>query len=106
MEWCKPPTVGSIPVCSFPISFVIKYWIFFFGGQKLTEHNITNDLYCFDTISGLCTHFNKDQVLGDLPNPRDLGTASFVDGKAYMFAGSSGTPVNDLDILEWNRSGN
>jgi len=103
-EWFKPTTTNSIPICSFPVSFVIKYWIFFFGGQKLMEHNITNELYCFDTVSGLCTHFNKDQILGDLPNPRDLGTASYVNGKCFMFAGSSGTPVRDFDVLNWNCS--
>jgi hypothetical protein len=48
-RWTKPEIHGTIPICSFPVSFVIHHWIFFFGGQKITENYITNDLYYYDT---------------------------------------------------------
>eukprot|EP01119_Soliformovum_irregulare_P001044 TRINITY_DN10789_c0_g1_i1.p1 TRINITY_DN10789_c0_g1~~TRINITY_DN10789_c0_g1_i1.p1 ORF type:complete len:464 (+),score=54.88 TRINITY_DN10789_c0_g1_i1:65-1456(+) len=101
MLWTKIRTSGEIPICSFPISFTVHHWIFFFGGQKITEHYITNKMYYYDTVCGMCHELIAD---GETPKPRDLGTASFIGDRAYMFAGSSGVPVNDLDVLTWMRT--
>ncbi len=119
----------------------MKYWIFFFGGQKIDENYITNRLYCFDTgmdyssidyryrVSNtiqcylrflfhilICNSFafaflpttttvslscQEISISGKPPKPRDLGTASVLGNSAYIFAGSSGVPVNDLDRLTW-----
>lgn len=103
-QWSKPWCNGTIPVCSFPVSFTIHHFIFFFGGQKIDENYITNDLYYYDTVSGDCCSLTKEKghCIGIEPKARDLGTASIVGNKVYVFAGSSGYPVNDLDILVWN----
>ena len=51
-EWTCPAVHGNIPICSFPLTFVIDQWIFFFGGQKIDEEFITNRLFVFDTSMG------------------------------------------------------
>lgn len=100
-EWKRPDLKGDIPICSFPITFILKYWIFFFGGQKIDENYITNKLFCFDTLTYSCHEITAEHFTGKLPKPRDLGTAAVLGNSVYIFAGSSGVPVNDLDKLTW-----
>jgi len=102
--WSQVVPRGEIPICSFPLAFTIENWIFFFGGQKISESYISDELHCFDTVSLSC-HNISSLIGGKVPKPRDLGTASLVEGrKIYMFAGSSGNPVNDLNLLVWGNA--
>jgi len=91
---------AKMSVCSFPISFTIEHFIFFFGGQSANSEQLTNGLFYFDTVN----HTINEAKSNSRPKPLDLGTASVIGNKAYIFAGSSGAPINDMVSLSFERS--
>lgn len=97
MHWSLLPV--KISVCSFPISFEIENFIFFYGGQSIENEQLTNSLYYFDTITYEIVEIHNLTK----PKPLDLGTASVIGNKAYIFAGSSGVPVNDMLTIVFNK---
>jgi N-acetylneuraminic acid mutarotase len=101
-RWTAIPVGNKINICSFPLVFAMKHWIFFFGGMKMEENAITNNMYCFDTVSWEC-HKLEAEFPEERPLPRDLGTAVVVDNKIFIFAGSSGMPVDDIDVIVWQK---
>jgi len=101
-EWILLETKGTIPVCSFPLSFVLDNWICFFGGQSLDEDCVTDQIHCFDTLTYSCHELQTELFKGRKPKSRDLGTATVFGQFVYIFGGSSGIPVKDMDILHWN----
>lgn len=97
MHWTMLPE--KLNICSFPISWTFEEFIFFYGGQSAISEQLTNSLYYFDTITHTVTEINNSPK----PKPLDLGTASVVGNKVYIFAGSSGIPVNDMMTFVYNR---
>ena len=46
----KPKITGQAPVCTFTVTFAAGVFLFVFGGQSLHDNNLTNELYCLDTV--------------------------------------------------------
>jgi len=90
MHWTLLPE--KLNICSFPISWTFEHFIFFYGGQSAISEQLTNTLFYFDTV----THRIAEIKQSLNAKPLDLGTASVIGNKVYIFAGSSGIPVNDL----------
>jgi len=90
---------AKLNICSFPISWTMEEFIFFYGGQSANSEQLTNGLYYFDTISHTVTEIKTTPK----PKPLDLGTASVIGNKAFIFAGSSGVPVNDMMAFVFNK---
>jgi len=97
--WTKLKVAGNIGVCTFAMPFVLDNFIFVFGGQSTSTHFCTNDLYCLDTVTQSWMKINCE---GNLPKQRDVGTATVVHDKVVLFGGSSGTPIDDVNILHPN----
>jgi N-acetylneuraminic acid mutarotase len=97
MHWTLLPE--KLHICSFPISWTFQYFVFFYGGQSAISEQLTNSLFYFDTIINKVTEIKQSPK----PKPLDLGTASVVDNKVYVFAGSSGVPINEMVVFSFNR---
>jgi hypothetical protein len=86
-------------VCTFSMVFALGPFIFVFGGQSMDSLMCSDDLFCFDTVTQEWTQIMY-KCTGDRPRRRDVGTMSVVGNKIVLFAGSSGGPINDMNILE------
>lgn len=101
-SWSKIQNKGSkvTPnVCTFSMVFSVGPFIFVFGGQSMDSLMCSDDLFCFDTVTEGWTQIDY-KCVGDRPRRRDVGTMSVVGSKIILFAGSSGGPINDMNILE------
>jgi hypothetical protein len=86
-------------VCTFSMVFSIAQFVFVFGGQSMDSLMCSDDLFCFDTVTQEWSQIDY-KCTGDRPRRRDVGTVSVVGNRIILFAGSSGGPINDLNILE------
>lgn len=58
---------------------------------------ILNDkIFLFKKVT---SQWIKINYSGIVPKKRDIGVINLVDNKAILFGGSSGSPINDLNIL-------
>jgi len=96
-EWIKPKVTGQAPVCTFTVAFSAGVFLFVFGGQSLHDNNLTNDLYCLDTVSMTWTHLT---ATGDKPGARDMASGNIVDTSMFMFGGYCGTAIETLYKLQ------
>eukprot|EP01111_Echinosteliopsis_oligospora_P003180 TRINITY_DN1510_c0_g1_i1.p2 TRINITY_DN1510_c0_g1~~TRINITY_DN1510_c0_g1_i1.p2 ORF type:complete len:411 (-),score=75.90 TRINITY_DN1510_c0_g1_i1:1441-2673(-) len=97
--WAKPAVVGQAPVCTFTITFSAGVFLFVFGGQNLKDNNLTNDLYCLDTVSMVWT---KVAAEGQHPGARDMASGNMLNDNMYMFGGYSGAAIDTFFKLEIN----
>jgi len=97
-HWIKLHTKGKVSVCTFTMPFVIGHFIFIFGGQSIETDFCTNSLFCFDTVRH---NWEEIKVEGDIPSLRDVGTACLVKTGIILWAGASGGPINELNILKF-----
>jgi len=98
--WTKPKVIGSAPVCTFTVAFAVGNFMFIFGGQSLDDNNLTNTLYCFDTVS---LEWKKMDTGADrkCPSQRDMASGNIIGNKMVMFGGYCGAAVDSwwqLDI--------
>jgi N-acetylneuraminic acid mutarotase len=98
LMWTKLKTSGEFQVCTFTMPFVLGHFIFVFGGQSTVTDYCTNYLFCFDTVSNQWSEIKCDAT--ELPKKRDVGTINICGEQIVLFAGSSGGPINDLNILK------
>jgi N-acetylneuraminic acid mutarotase len=96
--WCKLKTTGELQVCTFTMPFALGPFVFVFGGQSTITDYCTNYLYCFDTVSNHWSEIKCDSA--ELTKKRDVGTINLCGDQIVLFAGSSGGPINDLNILK------
>jgi len=96
-EWIKPKLTGQAPVCTFTVAFSAGVFMFLFGGQSLHDNNLTNDLYCLDTVSMTWTLLT---ATGDKPGARDMASGNIVDTSMFMFGGYCGTAIETLYKLQ------
>lgn len=96
-EWVKPAITGHAPVCTFTVAFSAGVFLFIFGGQSLNDNNLTNELYCLDTVSMTWTNVN---TAGSKPGARDMASGNVVGSAMYMFGGYCGNAINSLYKLE------
>lgn len=99
MEWKKLTVNGDqLGVCTFTMVWVHKSFIFVFGGQEMNSEVVSRNIWVFDTVSqtgrAISLADGSKSVLA-----RDMGTTNFVHGGVVSFAGSSGSAVNNVDIL-------
>jgi len=92
-EWIKPKITGSAPVCTFTVTFAAGVFLFVFGGQSLHDNNLTNELYCLDTVSLTWTNLT---TTGTKPGARDMASGNIVGSSMYMFGGYCGTAIDNL----------
>eukprot|EP00026_Physarum_polycephalum_P007327 Phypoly_transcript_07386.p1 GENE.Phypoly_transcript_07386~~Phypoly_transcript_07386.p1 ORF type:complete len:415 (+),score=66.17 Phypoly_transcript_07386:141-1385(+) len=92
-EWMKPKITGSAPVCTFTVTFAAGVFLFVFGGQSLHDNNLTNELYCLDTVSLTWTNLT---TTGTKPGARDMASGNVVGPNMYMFGGYCGTAIDNL----------
>jgi len=95
--WTKPKVTGQAPVCTFTVAFSAGVFLFVFGGQSLADNNLTNELYCLDTVSMTWTHLG---ATGEKPGARDMASGNVVDSCMYMFGGYCGTAIDTLYKLQ------
>jgi N-acetylneuraminic acid mutarotase len=95
-EWMKPKVSGHAPVCTFTVAFAAGVFLFVFGGQSLNDNNLTNELYCLDTVSMTWTTL----VAGEKPGQRDMASGNIIDSNMYMFGGYCGTAIDSLYKLQ------
>jgi len=96
-EWVKPKVTGHAPVCTFTVTFAVGVFLFVFGGQSLHDNNLTNELYCLDTVSMTWSNIVST---GEKPGPRDMASGSLVDSNMFMFGGYCGTAIDSLFKLQ------
>jgi len=96
-EWVKPVVTGHAPVCTFTVTFSVGVFMFVFGGQSLHDNNLTNELYCLDTVSMTWTNVG---VTGTKPGARDMASGSVVGDSMYMFGGYCGNAIDSLFRLQ------
>lgn len=92
-EWVKPAINGSAPVCTFTVTFSAGVFLFVFGGQSLNDNNLTNELYCLDTVSMTWTNVT---TTGSKPGARDMASGNIVGDSMYMFGGYCGNAIDSL----------
>lgn len=95
--WTKPKIVGKAPVCTFTVAFSAGVFLFIFGGQSLNDNNLTNELYCLDTVS---LTWSLLVPTGDKPGARDMASGNIVGSSMYMFGGYCGTAIDNLFRLQ------
>lgn len=96
-EWTKPNIKGSAPVCTFTVTFSAGVFMFVFGGQSLHDNNLTNELYCLDTVSLQWTQLT---TTGSKPGARDMASGNVVGNSMWMFGGYCGTAIDNLYKLQ------
>jgi len=96
MIWSKPSCSGTIDTSTFPISFAIGRFLFVFGGGSKPQHCVTNDLYVLDTLT---FSWSRPATSNTLPEPRDMGTASYCGRKVYFIGGYAGGAVDHFNCL-------
>jgi len=96
-EWTKPKVVGQAPVCTFTVAFSAGVFLFIFGGQSLHDNNLTNDLYCLDTVS---MAWSTLVAAGDKPGARDMASGNIVNNEMYMFGGYCGAAIDTFFKLQ------
>jgi Kelch motif len=95
-----------VNVSTFSMSCLVGQFWFHWGGQALNSTQCTNSLYSFDIIA------REWRYHGPTPDTpidgraawfdnfiRDVGSASCVNNDIFFFAGSSGEPIDELDVL-------
>jgi N-acetylneuraminic acid mutarotase len=92
-EWTKPKITGHAPVCTFTVTFAAGVFLFVFGGQSLHDNNLTNELYCLDTVSLTWTNLT---TTGTKPGARDMASGNIIGSSMYMFGGYCGTAIDNL----------
>lgn len=92
-EWTKPKINGQAPVCTFTVSFAAGVFLFVFGGQSLHDNNLTNELYCLDTVSLTWTNLT---TTGTKPGARDMASGNTIGSSMVMFGGYCGTAIDNL----------
>jgi len=92
-EWTKPKITGHAPVCTFTVTFAAGVFLFVFGGQSLSDNNLTNELYCLDTVSLTWTNLT---TTGTKPGARDMASGNIVGSSMVMFGGYCGTAIDNL----------
>lgn len=92
-EWTKPKITGQAPVCTFTVTFAAGVFLFVFGGQSLHDNNLTNELYCLDTVSLTWTNL---VTTGTKPGARDMASGNVVGNNMFMFGGYCGTAIDNL----------
>lgn len=96
-EWMKPKITGQAPVCTFTVTFSAGVFLFVFGGQSLHDNNLTNELYCLDTVSLAWTNL---ATVGTKPGARDMASGNMVGPNMWMFGGYCGTAIDTLYKLQ------
>lgn len=96
-EWVKPKITGAAPVCTFTVTFSAGVFLFVFGGQSLHDNNLTNDLYCLDTVSMTWTNVTPQ---GNKPGARDMASGNVVGSNMFMFGGYCGNAIDNLFKLQ------
>jgi len=96
-EWIKPKVTGHAPVCTFTVTFSAGVFLFVFGGQSLNDNNLTQELYCLDTVSMTWTQIKP---AGEKPGQRDMASGNVISSNMYMFGGYCGTAIDSLYKLE------
>jgi N-acetylneuraminic acid mutarotase len=96
-EWTKPNIKGQAPVCTFTVTFSAGVFLFVFGGQSLHDNNLTNELYCLDTVSLSWTQLT---TTGTKPGARDMASGNVVGSNMWMFGGYCGTAIDNLFKLQ------
>jgi N-acetylneuraminic acid mutarotase len=99
-EWTKPKITGQAPVCTFTVTFAAGVFLFVFGGQSLHDNNLTNELYCLDTVSLTWSNLS---TTGVKPKERDMASGNVVDNSMYMFGGYCGTAIDNLFRLQMDK---
>jgi len=94
--WVKPKVTGSAPVCTFTVAFSAGVFLFVFGGQSLNDNNLTNDLYCLDTVSMAWSNLSAT----DKPGARDMASGNLIGNNMYMFGGYCGTAIDTFYKLQ------
>lgn len=92
-EWTKPKITGQAPVCTFTVTFAAGVFLFVFGGQSLHDNNLTNELYCLDTVSLTWTNLT---TTGTKPGARDMASGNILGSSMVMFGGYCGTAIDNL----------
>jgi len=95
--WTKPKVSGSAPVCTFTVAFAVGNFMFIFGGQSLADNNLTNSLYCLDTVSLEWTLMDTGI---NVPSQRDMASGNVVGNNMIMFGGYHGMAVDSWWSLE------
>lgn len=95
-EWTQPQITGSAPVCTFTVTFAAGVFLFVFGGQSLTDNNLTNELYCLDTVSLTWTNLT---TTGTKPGARDMASGNVIGSKMVMFGGYCGQAIDNIYTL-------
>lgn len=95
-EWTKPKITGNAPVCTFTVTFAAGVFLFVFGGQSLNDNNLTNELYCLDTVSMQWHKLSAD----DKPGARDMASGNVVGSSMFMFGGYCGSAIDTLYKLQ------
>lgn len=96
-EWVKPKITGQAPVCTFTVTFSAGVFLFVFGGQSLHDNNLTNDLYCLDTVSMTWSLVTPQ---GTKPGARDMASGNVVGSNMFMFGGYCGNAIDNLFKLQ------
>eukprot|EP01119_Soliformovum_irregulare_P013225 TRINITY_DN3505_c0_g1_i1.p1 TRINITY_DN3505_c0_g1~~TRINITY_DN3505_c0_g1_i1.p1 ORF type:complete len:491 (-),score=76.66 TRINITY_DN3505_c0_g1_i1:62-1450(-) len=97
--WTQLHPTGYISVCTFCMMFSLGSFIFVFGGQSHQSDFCTHTLFCYDSVAN---HWEEIVCGGGehaQPKKRDVGTFNVTNDEIVLFAGSSGTPINDLNLL-------
>jgi len=101
MHWTHLKTTGTIETSTFPIAWALGRYMFIFGGGSRPQHCVTNDLYVLDTAT---LQWATPSPKGDVPLPRDMGSAAVVGHTVYLLGGYAGGAVDYFDKLVFTAS--